>query len=187
MQSMTEQDTFVVGGVDAHADIDHAAALDQRGCSREAPTVIITNHITAAPKFLIGRYARRMTIEQRLAEAIRAFHLDSLSSGVPLNVDLDVVLSVLTSTICAALRRRLPRLPHRDPSTPPNDGSFKPRRHPQKQRHNHRPTRPPRLLTRPAQRRCPRHDHPWPAGRPAAAPPRISEKVGPNSPREKRR
>ena len=49
-----------------------------------------------------------MTIEQRLAEAIRAFHLDSLSSAVPLNVDLDVVLSVLASTICAALRRRLP-------------------------------------------------------------------------------
>ena len=49
-----------------------------------------------------------MTIEQRLAEAIRAFHLDSLASSVPLNVDLDVVLSVLASTICAALRRRLP-------------------------------------------------------------------------------
>ena len=78
------------------------------GLGREAPTVIITNHTTATPKFLIERYARRMTIEQRLAEAIRAFHLDSLSSAVPLNVDLDVVLSVLASTICAALRRRLP-------------------------------------------------------------------------------
>ena len=49
-----------------------------------------------------------MTIEQRLAEAIRSFHLDSLSSSVPLNVDLDVVLSVLAAAICAALRRRLP-------------------------------------------------------------------------------
>jgi len=79
-----------------------------RGLGREAPTVLITNHTTATPKYLIERYARRMTIEQRLAEAIRAFHLDSLSSSVPLNVDLDVVLSVLASTICAALRRRLP-------------------------------------------------------------------------------
>jgi transposase-like protein len=79
-----------------------------RGLGRESPTVLITNHTTATPKFLIERYARRMTIEQRLAEAIRAFHLDSLSSSVPLNVDLDVVLSVLASTICAALRRRLP-------------------------------------------------------------------------------
>ena len=79
-----------------------------RGLGRESPTVLITNHSSATPKFLIERYARRMTIEQRLAEAIRAFHLDALSSSVPLNVDLDVVLSVLASTICAALRRRLP-------------------------------------------------------------------------------
>jgi hypothetical protein len=79
-----------------------------RGLGRESPTVLITNHTTATPKFLIERYARRMTIEQRLAEAIRAFHLDSLSSSVPLNVDLDVVLSVLASTTCAALRQRLP-------------------------------------------------------------------------------
>ena len=79
-----------------------------RGLGRESPTVLITNHTTATPKYLIERYARRMTIEQRLAEAIRSFHLDSLSSSVPLNVDLDVALSVLASTICAALRRRLP-------------------------------------------------------------------------------
>jgi DDE family transposase len=79
-----------------------------RGLGREAPTVLITNHTTATPKYLIERYARRMTIEQRLAEAIRAFHLDSLSSAVPLNIDLDVVLSVLASALCAALRRRLP-------------------------------------------------------------------------------
>jgi len=31
MHSMTQQDTVVVGGVDAHADTHHAAALDQRG------------------------------------------------------------------------------------------------------------------------------------------------------------
>jgi hypothetical protein len=79
-----------------------------RGLGRESPTVLITNHSTATAKFLIERYARRMTIEQRLADAIRAFHLDSLSSSVPLNIDLDVVLSVLASTTCAALRRRLP-------------------------------------------------------------------------------
>jgi hypothetical protein len=49
-----------------------------------------------------------MNIEQRLAEAIQSFSLDALAGAVPLNVDLDVVLSVLASTLCAALRRRLP-------------------------------------------------------------------------------
>ena len=78
-----------------------------RGLGHEAPTVIITNDRGATPKQLIERYAQRMTIEQRLAEAIRSFHLDALSSAVPLNVDLDVVLSVLAGAACAALRRRL--------------------------------------------------------------------------------
>ena len=78
-----------------------------RGLGRDAPTVIITNDQHSNPKKIIERYARRMTIEQRLAEAIRAFHLDALAGAVPLNVDLDVVLSVLAGTVCSSLRRRL--------------------------------------------------------------------------------
>ncbi len=49
-----------------------------------------------------------MNIEQRLAESIRSFGLDALAGAVPLNVDLDVVLTVLAHTVCAAMRRRLP-------------------------------------------------------------------------------
>ena len=49
-----------------------------------------------------------MNIEQRLAGAICSFSLDALAGAVPLNVDLDVVLSVLARTHCAAPRRRLP-------------------------------------------------------------------------------
>jgi hypothetical protein len=48
-----------------------------------------------------------MGIEQRLAEWIRAFHIDALSSAVPLNVDLDLVMSVLASATCDSLRQRL--------------------------------------------------------------------------------
>lgn len=81
--------------------------LTVRGLGREAPTILITNDRTATAKSLIERYARRMTIEQRLAESIRSFQVDALSSAVPLNVDLDVVLSVLAGAVCASLRRRL--------------------------------------------------------------------------------
>ncbi|MEJ7702530.1 MAG: hypothetical protein WKF47_02095 [Geodermatophilaceae bacterium] len=49
-----------------------------------------------------------MTIEQRLAEIIRAFHADALSSAVNLNVDLDIMLCVLAQALLAALRARLP-------------------------------------------------------------------------------
>jgi hypothetical protein len=78
------------------------------GLGREAPTVIITNEQDTTTRHLIERYARRMTIEQHLAEIIRAFHADALSSAVNLNVDLDIVLCVLAQALTAALRQRLP-------------------------------------------------------------------------------
>lgn len=78
------------------------------GLGREAPTVIITNDHDLPTKALIERYARRMTIEQRLAEIIQAFHADALSSTVNLNVDLDIMLCVLAQALTAALRARLP-------------------------------------------------------------------------------
>jgi hypothetical protein len=78
------------------------------GLGRDAPTVIITNDTDTDIKTLITRYARRMTIEQRLAEIIGAFHADALSSTVNLNVDLDIMLCVLAQALTAALRTRLP-------------------------------------------------------------------------------
>jgi hypothetical protein len=87
------------------------------GLGREAPTVIITNDRAASAKQLIERYARRMNIEQRLAEPIRSFHLDALAGAVPLNVDLDVVLSVLAGAVCASLRRRLTGYHNATPDT----------------------------------------------------------------------
>jgi len=78
------------------------------GLGREAPTVIITNNDDLSVKALIEHYARRMTIEQRLAEIIGAFHADALSSAVNLNVDLDIMLCVLAQALTAALRARLP-------------------------------------------------------------------------------
>jgi len=87
------------------------------GLGRDAPTVIITNDTAASAKQLIERYARRMNIEQRLAESIRSFHVDALAGSVPLNVDLDVTLSVLASAVCASLRRRLTGYHHATPDT----------------------------------------------------------------------
>jgi hypothetical protein len=78
------------------------------GLDHDQPTLLITNGGALPARHVIEAYARRMNIEQRLAEAIRSFSLDSLAGAVPLNVDLDVVLSVLAHTICAALRKRLP-------------------------------------------------------------------------------
>jgi transposase-like protein len=77
------------------------------GLGRDAPTVIITNDHDTPVRGLITQYARRMTIEQRLAEIIRAFCADALSSTVNLNVDLDIMLAVLAQALLAAFRARL--------------------------------------------------------------------------------
>jgi hypothetical protein len=88
------------------------------GLGRDAPTVILTNHDHIKTRALVAQYARRMTIEQRLAEIIQAFCADALSSAVNLNVDLDVVLRVLAQALTAAFRLRLPgNYDHATPDT----------------------------------------------------------------------
>ena len=91
--------------------------LAVRGLGHDQPTLILTNNHTAKPAKLVGRYAQRMTIEQRLAEQIRSFHLDALSSAVALNVDLDTTLTVWAQAAYDALRRRLPGYAAATPDT----------------------------------------------------------------------
>ena len=83
--------------------------------------MIITNEHHAGLKALITQYARRMTIEQRLAEIIRSFCADALSSTVNLNADLDIMLAVLAQALLAAFRTRLGARPASRP-TPPSPG-----------------------------------------------------------------
>jgi hypothetical protein len=77
-----------------------SAALRQlliRDLGHKEPTILVTNDLRASPKSLITRYAKRMLIENGLADAIDFFHLDALSSAVALNVDFDVLLTVVAS------------------------------------------------------------------------------------------
>src|SRR5439155_460097 len=61
------------------------------------------------------RYAERMSIENELDAYIQRFHLDALSSGLPLNVDLDTTLTVIAGNLYRLLARRLPRYEHATP------------------------------------------------------------------------
>jgi hypothetical protein len=88
-----------------------------RGLGHDHPTLVLTNDHTAKPAYLVDRYAKRMTIEQRLEEAIRSFHLDALSSAVALNVDLDTTLTIAAQLAYDWLRRRLPGYETATPDT----------------------------------------------------------------------
>ena len=78
-----------------------------RDLGHDEPTILLTNDLTSSKKSVITRYARRMLIENGLADAVDFFHLDALSSAVALNVDFDVLLTVLASGIYRQFARCL--------------------------------------------------------------------------------
>lgn len=78
-----------------------------RDLGHEEPTILLTNDLRSSPKALITRYARRMLIENGLSDSVDFFHLDALSSAVALNVDFDVLLTVIASGIYRILARSL--------------------------------------------------------------------------------
>ncbi|MHB8691830.1 MAG: hypothetical protein ACYDHH_11325 [Solirubrobacteraceae bacterium] len=67
-----------------------------------------------------------MNIENELDAYIQGFHLNALSSSLPLNVDLDTTLTVIAGNLYRLLARRLTRYGRATPtssgatsSTPP--------------------------------------------------------------------
>ena len=65
----------------------------------EEPTVLLTNQLQRGPAQLIERYARRMVIENSIAEAINFFHMDALSSAVAMKVNCDLQLTLMASSL----------------------------------------------------------------------------------------
>ena len=56
---------------------------------------------------MVDRYARRMVIEDTLADAIEFFHMDALSSVVPMNINVDLQLTLIASTLYRLLATRI--------------------------------------------------------------------------------
>jgi transposase len=99
---------------DVHNNIRQIAI---RNIGRDEPTLLITNDHTNPGKDLFARYAERMGIENELDAYISGFHLDALSSGVPLNVDLDTTLTVVAGNLYRLFARDLSRYHTATPDT----------------------------------------------------------------------
>ena len=76
---------------------------------RDEPTLLITHDLATPGKDLFTRYAERMMVENELDAYIGGFHLDALTSGVPLNVDLDTTLTVIAGNLYRLLALKLTR------------------------------------------------------------------------------
>jgi hypothetical protein len=94
---------------------DYPGSLRQilvRDLGHDEPTILLTNDINSSPKALITRYAKRMLIENGLADSVDFFHLDALSSALALNVDFDLLLTVIASGIYRLFARSIHGFEH---------------------------------------------------------------------------
>ena len=71
------------------------------------PTLLVTNQLRRSPVKLIGRYAKRMIIENNIADAIDFFHMDALSSAVPMKVNCDLQLTLMASSLYRLLGAKI--------------------------------------------------------------------------------
>jgi len=78
-----------------------------RGNGHEKPAFLISNDFTAPADFLVGNYARRWRIENGIAEAVKFFHLNALSSPILVKVHFDLVLTMLADTLYSMLAQKL--------------------------------------------------------------------------------
>ena len=70
----------------------------------EEPTILLTNDFKSKPAALITRYARRMLIEDGIAEAIHFFHIDALSSMVSRRRRVAWAVTGTTSAVTSCLK-----------------------------------------------------------------------------------
>lgn len=85
-------------------DIRQIAIID---LGHEKPTLLLTNQMEESAVNLIDRYARRMIIENAIADAIDFFHMDALSAAVAMKVNVDVQLTLMASSLYRLLGRRV--------------------------------------------------------------------------------
>jgi hypothetical protein len=78
-----------------------------RGTGRENPTFIITNDFDTCTELVVGTYARRWRVENAIAEAVKFFHLNAMSSPILVKVAFDVALTMVADTLYTMLATKL--------------------------------------------------------------------------------
>jgi hypothetical protein len=73
----------------------------------EEPTLLLTNQLSRSAGHLIGRYAKRMLIENNIEDGIDFFHMDALSSAVAMKVNCDLQLTLMASSLYRLLAVRV--------------------------------------------------------------------------------
>jgi hypothetical protein len=75
----------------------------------EDPTLLLTNQLRRSASTLIERYAKRMVIENGIADGIDFFHMDALSSAVAMKITCDLQLTLMASSLYRLLGAQVGR------------------------------------------------------------------------------
>ena len=78
-----------------------------RGNGHEKPAFLVTNDFDAPVELLVGNYARRWRVENGIAEAVKFFHLNALSSPILVKIHFDIALTMIADTLYTMLARKL--------------------------------------------------------------------------------
>jgi hypothetical protein len=78
-----------------------------RGNGREKPAFIITNDQETPVELIVGNYARRWRVENGIAEAVKFFHLNALSSPILIKVHFDIIMTMIADTLYSRLAQNL--------------------------------------------------------------------------------
>jgi hypothetical protein len=78
-----------------------------RNNGRETPAFLITNDFEMPLELIVGNYARRWRVENGIAEAVKFFHLNALSSPILVKVHFDVLMTMMADTLYSMLAHKL--------------------------------------------------------------------------------
>ena len=73
----------------------------------EQPTLALTNQLRRGAVGLIEDYAHRMLIENTISDTVDFFHMDALSSTVPMKINCDLQLTLMAASLYRMLGTRL--------------------------------------------------------------------------------
>jgi transposase len=78
-----------------------------RGNGHEKPAFLITNDFDTPVELIVGNYSRRWRVENGIAEAVKFFHLNALSSPILTKIHFDIALTVVADTLYSMLAQKL--------------------------------------------------------------------------------
>ena len=78
-----------------------------KGNGREEPSFLISNDFDLPVELMVGNYSRRWRVENGIAEAVKFFNINALSSPILIKVHFDVVMTMIADTLYNRLAQHL--------------------------------------------------------------------------------